>query len=127
MYLKMVRRRPAGEVFQHCRQIIGQFVHGEDVARAPVQRVQGHHRLAAVARLAVHVLEQVQRERARAVEERDVALLGSGERLAGELFAQARKLGAPRAPQPPGLDRRPELGHRRDQIAPLSKTGLITG
>ena len=43
--------------------------------RDSVELDQVDHRLAPRAALAMHVLEQVQRERARAVEQEDVALL----------------------------------------------------
>ena len=61
--------------------------HGEAVAL--VERHQVHHRLAAVAALAVHVLEQVEGERARAVEQQDVALLQVVEVARGDLLQEA--------------------------------------
>ena len=54
-----------------------------------VEGLEVHHRLAAVAAFAVHVLEQVQRQRARAVEQQDVALLQVVEIAGGEFLQDA--------------------------------------
>ena len=54
-----------------------------------VEGLEIHHRLTAVATLAVHVLEQVQRQRARAVEQQDIAFLQAVEIAGGEFFQDA--------------------------------------
>ena len=51
-------------------------------------RLEIDHRLAAVAAFAMDVLEQMQRQRARAVEQQHVALLQIVEIAAGELLQQ---------------------------------------
>ena len=84
--------RPRRQIFQQRRQIVRQFVHCEHETRAPVQGVEVHHRLAAVARIAVHMLEQVQRSRASGVELRHVALLQIEQILAFEFGQQAGKV-----------------------------------
>ena len=50
--------------------------------------MQVDHRLAAIAALAMHMLEQMQRQRARAVEQQDVALLRIEQIAAGEVVDQ---------------------------------------
>ncbi len=53
---------------------------------ALVESLQVDHRLAAVAALAVHMLEQMQRQRARAVEQQDVAFLQVVEIAGGDFL-----------------------------------------
>ena len=75
-HLLRLGERPQREVLEHHRQVVGQLAAAR--ARSParcVDLLEVDHRLAAVARIAVDVLEQVQRRRAAAVEQRDVALL----------------------------------------------------
>ena len=70
--------RPAGRCARYSSTAgrkSGSSFAGEHEPGARVDLLQVHHRLAAVARVAVDVLEQVQRRRAAAVEQRDVALL----------------------------------------------------
>ncbi len=67
--------RQQGEELQEQRQVVGQFVRRGLEAVAAVERDQVGHRLPAVAAFAVHVLEQMQRQAAAAVEQRDVAFL----------------------------------------------------
>ncbi len=73
------------EEFQIKRQVVGQLARGDLQAVQGVERGQPHHRLAAVARFAVHVLVKVQRQRAVAVEQRDVAFLGVEQRQGAQL------------------------------------------
>jgi hypothetical protein len=63
-----LRRR----VLQHHRQVVGQFARRQEQAGLLVGLTQVHHGRAAVAAVAVHMLEQVQRSAAAAVEELDV-------------------------------------------------------
>ena len=66
-----------------------------------VLRLEIDHGLAAVAALAMHVLEQMQRQRARAVEQQHVALLQIVEIAAGELSQQTSAADRARRPISP--------------------------
>ena len=57
-----------------------------------VEVLEIDHRLAAVAAFAVHVLEQMQRQRARAVEQQDVALLQIVEIAGRDLARSVREV-----------------------------------
>ena len=52
------------QVLEHHRQVIRKLVDRRPEARLRIQRLQLHHRLAAGPRIAVHVLEEMQRRRA---------------------------------------------------------------
>ena len=69
--------------------MIRQLARAHEQAVALVESLEVHHGLAAVAALAVHVLEQVQRQRAGAVEQQHVALLQIVEIAGGDLFQEA--------------------------------------
>jgi hypothetical protein len=102
-----------GEELQEQRQVIGQLAARHRKAVALVQRHQVHHRLATVAALAMHVLEQVKRERARAVEQQDVALLQVVEVARGDLLQQAVEAVTVLLRQPVfGFQRGSQLGNR---------------
>ena len=60
--------RPVGKEFQQQRQVVRQLARVELEAVAAVRIHQVHHRLAAVARFAVDMLEQQQAHRAAAIE-----------------------------------------------------------
>ena len=68
-------RRASRRVFQEQRQKVRQLAGGRRVAALLVEFEQVDHCLAAIAALAMDVLEQVQRQRARAVEQQAVTLL----------------------------------------------------
>ena len=70
------------------RQEVRQFLGSDEEPVLFVEVLQVDHRLAAIAALAVHVLEQVQRQGARAVEQQDVALLAVEEIVVGDLRDQ---------------------------------------
>ncbi len=67
------------------RQIVGQLGRRDLDPVQPVDLAELDHRLPAVARFAVHVLVKMQRQRAIAVEERNIALLGVQRRQCREL------------------------------------------
>jgi hypothetical protein len=69
-------RRLRGRVLQHHRQVVGQFARRRNRPAFFVGLTQVHHGRAAVAAVAVHMLEQVQRRATPAVEELDVVGLG---------------------------------------------------
>ena len=71
-----------------------------DQAGLLVHRLEIDHRLAAVAAFAMHVLEQMQRQRARAVEQQDVALLQIVEIAGRDFLDQQIERDARPAPAP---------------------------
>ena len=92
--------------------MIRQLAGAHEQAMTLVEGLEIHHRLAAVAALAVHVLEQVQRQRARAVEQQDIALLQVVEIAGGE--------------SPPGCGRA-DRGCVWGRRASLSRAARISG
>jgi hypothetical protein len=66
---------PGGQELQQHRQMIGQFRAGEIETAGAIGFEQVDHRAAPVAAFAMDVLEQVQRQGARAVEQQHIALL----------------------------------------------------
>jgi hypothetical protein len=87
--------RTLGQVFEQQRQVVGQFAAGDLEAVAAVGLQQVDHGLAAVARLAVDVLEQQQAQRTAAVEQGQPALL-RGHRLQRQQFGgEGRQLRLP--------------------------------
>ena len=68
-------KRPGRQVFQEQRKVVRQLLGLDVKAAGLVQRHEVDHRLAAVPAFAVDMLEQVQGQRARAVEQLNVAFL----------------------------------------------------
>ena len=79
---------PGRKEFEEHRQVIRKFLGADLEALGFIHRHQVDHGLAAIAALAVHVLEQMQRQHARAVEQEDVALLRVIEIEAGNVVGQ---------------------------------------
>ena len=88
------RRRLGRGELQHDAQVVGQLAAVQPQARRLVGLRQVHHGRSAVARVAVHVLEQVQRGAASAVEQFDVARLLLQRVGEGELGGQRLDLAA---------------------------------
>ena len=84
------------KILEEQRQEVGQLGGADEQAVLLVQRLQIDHRLAAVAALAVHMLEQMQRQRAGAVEQQHVALLQVVEIAGGDIVDQGVELPAHR-------------------------------
>ena len=93
--LTRLLRRLGGRKFQHHGQVVGQLVRSQKQARFFVGLDQVDHGRAAVARIAVHVLEQVQRGAATTVEQLDVLGLDVQRRLGGQVPEQRVELGQP--------------------------------
>ena len=74
------------------RQVVRQLARAHGEAVPLVERFQVHHGLAAVAALAVHVLKQMQRERAGAVEQQHVAFLQVQKVAGGQVVDQPVEL-----------------------------------
>src|SRR6185312_3794464 len=96
--LERLFQRQRRKIFEEQRQKVGQFGRVRDKPGRFVLRLEVDHGLAAVAALAMNVLEQMQRKRARAVEQEHVALLQVVEVAGGKLRRQLRKL-RPDAPR----------------------------
>ena len=98
--------------------MIGQLARAHEQAVTLVERLEVDHRLAAVAALAVHVLEQVQRQRARAVEQQHVALLQVVEIAAWRAPPGCGRggRGCAAAGAPLGIERGAHLRDRRLQL-----------
>ena len=90
-HLARLGKIAAAQIFEHDRQIIGQFARGELEPRPLVELLELDHGLAAVAAFAVQMLEQMQRERAATVEQIDVALLGRQQVAVAEFVDQMRR------------------------------------
>ena len=78
-----------GEVLEVQRDVVRQLAQADGEAGLGVLRHQVDHGLAAIAGLAMHVLEQEQRQRAAAVEQVGVALLHVHQVAFGQLVEQA--------------------------------------
>ncbi|ABA50829.1 hypothetical protein BURPS1710b_2760 [Burkholderia pseudomallei 1710b] len=104
--------RDRAEELDEERHVVGQLVADGLEAVAPVFVEQIDHRLAAVAALAVHVLEQMQRMRRRAVERRDVAFLQLDQRRRAQRFDERRER---RARAGLRVERAFDLGQRVEQ------------
>ena len=83
--------RPGRQEFQEQRQVVRQLVGRQDQPAPLVVGGEVDHRLAAVAALAVDMLEQMQRQPPRLVEEVDVALLEVEEVAPAESGGERRK------------------------------------
>ena len=91
-----LRRGLGRGVLQHHRQVIRQFAWREEQTRRLVGLAQVHHSRAAVTAVAVHMLEQVQRGAATAVEEFDVVGLHVQRAAAGKPRDQGIQFGEAR-------------------------------
>ena len=89
--LARLGERPGRKKFEEQRQEVRQLGGAHEQVVLLVQRLEVDHRLAAVAALAVHVLEQMQRQRARAVEQQHVALLQVVEIADGDVVDQEHR------------------------------------
>ena len=109
---------PRGQELQEQRQVVRQLVGGHLEAVRRVELLQLHHGLSPVAALPVDVLEQMERERPRPIEEEDVALLDVVEVTLGELGGEPAKRSAPPLGQHALLveNRRERRGRRRDLL-----------
>src|SRR6185312_15434796 len=70
------RQAPAAQILEHHRQVVRKLVGAQAQPRALVNRLELDHGLAAVPRLAMNMLEEMERGGAAPVEEFDIALLG---------------------------------------------------
>src|SRR3972149_4538748 len=81
-----LRQRGRGGEFEKRRHEVGKFGGAQVKPILLVKALQVDHRLAAVAAFAMHVLEEMQRQRARPIELVNVALLQRIEIAARNLF-----------------------------------------
>jgi hypothetical protein len=81
-------RRARGCVFQEQGQKVRQFARGRRIAAILVQLDEVDHRLTTIPALAVYVLEQMQGQRTRPVEQEDVALLSIEQIAPGKIVDQ---------------------------------------
>ena len=107
---------PGGQELEKERQVVRQLVGGHLEAVRRVELLQLNHRLPPVPALPVHVLEEVQRQRTRPVEQEDVALLEVVEIAPGKLGGEpAKRLALPLRHEPFPVEHRGEgRGRRRD-------------
>ena len=105
-------KRTSGQEFQQNRQVVGQFGCHRFQACVPIGLDQADHRAATVAAFAVDVLEQVQRQGARPVEQQDISFLEFINVRRGQRFDQRPQI-APRRSRQPGVgcQNGPDLRH----------------
>ncbi|MNV78136.1 hypothetical protein D3C71_1716080 [compost metagenome] len=106
-----------GEKLQVQRDIVGQLLDADGETGLFVLRHHVDHGLATIARLAVHMLEQQQRQRTTATEQRTVVLLAVHQVVVADQCQQfLQRAALLRADFPRGVDGQGQLGPALQQL-----------
>ena len=95
-HLARLGKVAAAQIFEQDRQVIRQLARRKLEAARSIEPLEIDHGLAAVAAVAMQMLEQMERRRAPAVEQVDITLLGLEQIAVGELVDQ-RQAGSSRS------------------------------
>src|SRR5262249_18364133 len=89
-----LREVPTAQIFEHHGEEVRQLARGELEPGPVIELLELDHGVAAIAAFAVQMLEEVERQRAPAIEQVDVAFLGREQFAAAELVDELEELAA---------------------------------